>query len=73
MFKFCNYLNVIAYNRRCRKLEHNNSPYELIPGTLNTYSDSITVEIKNTKNGHLFILKVEGLKVSLMQMIYFNI
>lgn len=49
--------------RRCRKVEHNNSPYELVPATLNTYSDSITADLINKNNGHLFVLKVEGVQV----------
>lgn len=52
-------------NRRCRKMEHNNSPYELVPATLNSYSDSITADLLNKNNGHIFVLKVEGVKVSL--------
>lgn len=63
--------------RRCRKIEHNNSPYELVPATLNTYSDSITADLVNKNNGHLFVLKVEGVQVSefkwILSLIFFII
>lgn len=44
-------------------MEHNNSPYELVPATLNSYSDSITADLINKNNGHFFVLKVEGVQV----------
>lgn len=44
-------------------MPHNESPYVLVPATLNIYSDSVTFDIKNKHNGHLFVVKVEGVKV----------
>lgn len=52
-----------SIDRRCRKIQPDNSPYELVPATLNTYSDSITADIVNKENGHLFVLKLEAVKV----------
>lgn len=49
-------------NRRCRKVEHNKSPYQLIPATINTYADSIEADLVNKNNGVLFMLKVEGVE-----------
>lgn len=48
--------------RRCRKVQPGNSPYILIPDTLKTYKSYVTVDIKNTENGHEFVLKVEAVK-----------
>lgn len=44
-------------------MQPNNSPYQLVPATLNTYSDSITADILNKENNHLFVFKLEALKV----------
>ncbi|XP_031625087.1 neutral alpha-glucosidase AB-like isoform X1 [Contarinia nasturtii] len=51
-----------SFCRRCRKVEHNNSSFELLPATLNTHSDSIKVHLLNKNNGHIFLLKVEGVQ-----------
>lgn len=47
---------------RCRKVQPDNSAFALVPGTLNTYLDSVTVDLVNNENGHLFVLKVAGVK-----------
>lgn len=50
--------------RRCRKVQPGNSQFQLVPGTLNSYSNSITADIINKENNHLFVLKLEALKDS---------
>lgn len=60
---FFHFFSIHLKKRRCRKVEHNNSPFELVPATLNSYSDSITADLINKNNGHFFVLKVEGVKV----------
>jgi hypothetical protein len=50
--------------RRSRKVQAGNSPYEIIPNTLNTYANHITTDIRNKDNQHVFVLKLEALKVS---------
>lgn len=52
-----------SLERRCRNIEHNNSPYDLVLATLKIYSDSITADIVNKVSGHLLTLKLEGVKV----------
>lgn len=56
-------MHIFFIYRRCRKVQPDNSPYQLVPATLNTYSDSITADILNKDNGHLFVLKLEAVKV----------
>lgn len=48
--------------RRCRKVQPGNSQFQLVPGTLNSYSNSITADVINNENNHLFALKLEALK-----------
>lgn len=49
-------------SRRCRKVQPDNSPYQVVPGSLNTYSDSVTAELVNADNDYRFLLKVAALK-----------
>ncbi|XP_055843927.1 neutral alpha-glucosidase AB-like isoform X2 [Episyrphus balteatus] len=58
-FKTC---DESSFCRRCRKVQPGNSKFVLLPGTLNTYSDSITIDLINKDTNHLFILKVEALE-----------
>lgn len=51
-----------SFCRRCRKVPADNSKFQLVPGTLNTYSDSITVDLVNKENEHLYVVKVGALK-----------
>jgi hypothetical protein len=51
--------------RRSRNVNYEKSPYEIVPNTLNTNANYITVDVVNKENGHLFVLKLEGLKVDL--------
>lgn len=60
-------------SRRCRRMQPDNSPFELVPATLNIYSDSITADIVNKENGHLFVLKLEGVKVRILNRVPKNI
>lgn len=60
-FKTC---DQSSFCRRCRKVEPNASPYAVVAGTLNTYSDSVTAELRNADNGQVFVLKVAALKES---------
>lgn len=50
--------------RRCRYYKPEVSPYEVVPNTLNTLTNHITLDIVNKENDHIFVLKLEGLKVS---------
>lgn len=52
-------------------MKPDNSQYQLVPGTLNTYSDSVTAEIVNNENGHLFVLKLEAVKVNIIVLFSF--
>lgn len=38
--------------------------YELVPSTLKIYTDSFTTELVNRENGHIFVLKLEGVQVN---------
>lgn len=58
-FKTC---DQSSFCRRCRKVQPNASPYSVVAGSLNTYSDSVTAELRNADNGQLFVLKVAALK-----------
>lgn len=51
-----------SFCRRCRKVEPNASPYSVVAGSLNTYSDSVTANLRNADNGQEFVLKVAALK-----------
>lgn len=50
-----------SFCRRSRKVQSSGSKYSLIPGTLNTYSDSITADLINKENHHQFTFKLEAL------------
>ncbi|CAD7091219.1 unnamed protein product [Hermetia illucens] len=58
-FKTC---DQSSFCRRCRKVTPGDSPFALVPGTLNIYSDSITTDLVNRENNHLFSLKLEALQ-----------
>ena len=60
-FKTC---DQSSFCRRCRKVPAGNSKYALVPGSLNTYSDSITAELTHKDNHHLFVFKLQALAVS---------
>jgi len=47
--------------RRSRKIQGSGSKYALIPGTLNTYADSLTADLVNKENHHQFAFKLEAL------------
>ena len=51
-----------SFCRRCRKVQ-GPSKYVVLPETLYTDSTSVTVEIKNNENNHLFLLKLSALEV----------
>ena len=55
-------INLIC--RRCRKIQPGNSKFALVPGSLNTYSDSITAELRHKDNQHVFVFKLEALVVN---------
>ncbi|XP_034478778.1 neutral alpha-glucosidase AB [Drosophila innubila] len=50
-----------SFCRRSRKVQSSGSKYSLIPGTLNTYSDSLTADLINKENHHQFTFKLEAL------------
>ncbi|XP_037936994.1 neutral alpha-glucosidase AB-like [Teleopsis dalmanni] len=58
-FKTC---DQSSFCRRVRKLQPGNSKFALVPGTLNTYSDSVTADIIHKDNQHLFVFKLEALQ-----------
>jgi hypothetical protein len=49
--------------RRSRKIQYEKSPYEVVPNTLSSQNTYITADIINKENNHLFVLKLEGVKV----------
>jgi hypothetical protein len=51
-----------SFCRRCRSVR-GPSIYEVLPETLYTDSTSVTVEIRNKENNHLFLLKLGALQV----------
>ncbi|EDV47634.1 neutral alpha-glucosidase AB [Drosophila erecta] len=53
-----------SFCRRSRKIQGSGSKYALIPGTLNTYADSLTADLVNKENHHQFAFKLEALKGS---------
>ncbi|XP_037725211.1 neutral alpha-glucosidase AB [Drosophila subpulchrella] len=53
-----------SFCRRSRKVQSAGSKYALIPGTLNTYADSLTADLVNKENHHQFAFKLEALKGS---------
>lgn len=57
-FKTC---DQSSFCRRCRKVQPDNSQFHLVPGSLNTYSDSVTADLVNKENDHLFVVKVGAL------------
>ncbi|XP_001355295.2 neutral alpha-glucosidase AB [Drosophila pseudoobscura] len=50
-----------SFCRRSRKVQSTGSKYALIPGTLNSYMDSLTGDLINKENHHLFSFKLEAL------------
>lgn len=61
------------YFRRCRNVQPtDSSPYELVPDTLIINDDSITVDIINNENEHLFIFKLEALQVKIKYFLSFG-
>lgn len=58
--------------RRCRSIQPDDSPYDLVAGSLNIYSDSITADLINRETGHLYSFKLEGVKVSIKEIIDHN-
>jgi len=54
----------MLFFRRSRKVQSAGSKYALIPGTLNTYADSLTADLVNKENHHQFAFKLEALKGS---------
>ncbi|XP_039959611.1 neutral alpha-glucosidase AB isoform X2 [Bactrocera tryoni] len=52
-----------SFCRRCRNVKPDNPKFALLPGTLNTYSDSITAELQHKDNKHIFTLKIEALEL----------
>eukprot|EP00099_Drosophila_melanogaster_P024123 NP_652145.1 glucosidase 2 alpha subunit, isoform B [Drosophila melanogaster] len=50
-----------SFCRRSRKIQGSGSKYALIPGTLNTYADSLTADLVNKENHHQFAFKLEAL------------
>ncbi|KAH8380931.1 hypothetical protein KR200_000793 [Drosophila serrata] len=50
-----------SFCRRSRKVQSTGSKYALIPGTLNTYADSLTADLVNKENHHQFAFKLEAL------------
>ncbi|XP_017085755.1 neutral alpha-glucosidase AB [Drosophila eugracilis] len=53
-----------SFCRRSRKVQSAGSKYALIPGTLNTYADSLTADLVNKENHHQFAFKLEALEGS---------
>lgn len=60
-FKSC---DESSFCRRCRKVPQGATPFAVVPNTLNTYSDSVTVDLLNAENGQLFVLKLAALKTN---------
>ncbi|EDW81853.1 uncharacterized protein Dwil_GK25479 [Drosophila willistoni] len=50
-----------SFCRRSRKIQSSGSKYAIIPGTLNTYADSLTADLINKENHHQFTFKLEAL------------
>lgn len=50
-----------SFCKRCRNVKSGQSQYAIVPGTLNSYSDSITLDLVNKENNHKFDLKLTGL------------
>ncbi|XP_031633409.1 neutral alpha-glucosidase AB-like [Contarinia nasturtii] len=59
IYKTC---NQSSFCRRCRKVTPNRSPYELVPASLKTDTDSIQIDLVNKNNGHIFVLTLEGVQ-----------
>uniref|UniRef100_U5EKN8 Glucosidase II subunit alpha n=1 Tax=Corethrella appendiculata TaxID=1370023 RepID=U5EKN8_9DIPT len=52
-----------SFCRRLRKTSPaGDSHFELKPNTLNTFKNHVTIELENTENQHLFVLKLEAVK-----------
>lgn len=51
-----------SFCNRCRSV-NGTSRYEVLVDTLSVDTSSISVEIRNNENQHLFVLKLEALKV----------
>ncbi|XP_013107527.2 neutral alpha-glucosidase AB [Stomoxys calcitrans] len=50
-----------SFCRRSRKIQPGNSKFALVPGSMNTYSNSITADLINKDTHHLYVLKLEAL------------
>uniref|UniRef100_A0A1B0AK62 Glucosidase II subunit alpha n=1 Tax=Glossina pallidipes TaxID=7398 RepID=A0A1B0AK62_GLOPL len=50
-----------SFCRRCRKIAPGNSKFALVPGSMNTYSNAITVDLINKDTQHLYVVKLEAL------------
>jgi mannosyl-oligosaccharide alpha-1,3-glucosidase len=59
LFKTC---EQSSFCRRCRKFA-SASNYELLPDTLYNELFYIEADVRNNENSHLFMLKIEALKV----------
>lgn len=53
--------NQSSFCRRCRYIDQNNSPYEVLPSTL-SIDGHMTVDIINNENQQTFVLKLEALE-----------
>lgn len=58
-FKTC---DQSTFCKRCRSVSPGNSQYAIVPGSLNTYSNCVTLEVVNKENNHKFDLKLTGLE-----------
>ncbi|KAH8367842.1 hypothetical protein KR084_003461 [Drosophila pseudotakahashii] len=50
-----------SFCRRSRKVQSAGSKYALVPGTLNTYANSVTADLVNKDNHHQFAFNLEAL------------
>ncbi|XP_055374971.1 neutral alpha-glucosidase AB [Condylostylus longicornis] len=51
-----------SFCRRLRGVTPGSSPYALVAGSLNTYSDSVVADLINKETNHLFTFKLEAIK-----------
>ncbi|XP_067640752.1 neutral alpha-glucosidase AB isoform X2 [Eurosta solidaginis] len=58
-----------SFCRRCRKVTPDQSKFALVPGSLNTYSDSVTADLIHKDNKHLFTLKLEALESDIFRLL----
>lgn len=55
--------SVVHFFRRSRKVQYEKSPFEIVPNTLSSHNTYVTTDVVNKENGHLFVLKLEAVKV----------